>query len=646
MAWNDRQVSHYYAILKGFPASDEVDEGSDTKAKNRRWRIFENLGVSTCDGPCITHARSCEIPDDKEKAELVVLADVGLGYCSTPNHWPKAVTDDTQNPWVVIKLGGASVADEGNGLWEKLSQRRNKVVAVTTADDLRREKAIEISKGTSWERTARECADVLQNDPRLQKLVQCRYVIVLFDPTGALVFDRDARGSGRYFLFFDPARVEAAPDFWGQGRMWGYTSALTSALAHEIMRAIDGDIEVSSDAIRESVERGLKAARMIYECGFGTLADGDEADLEVLVQSIAYPLQEVSLVVKGQDSDETWTKKRPPHFAKAEVRLSAPLESWTILDDTHGVNLQMLARGIVEKGIESALGGVPRLEYGKVVTVDRTEIESFQSVRSLVRDYAQKKVQRPIAPLSIVVFGAPGSGKSTAVKQVIGELQIPNSKFKFEEFNLSQFRNTSDVIDSFHRLRDDRLNGVIPLVLWDEFDTSFECSLGWLRYFLSPMQDGTFQEGQAIHPIGRSIFAFAGGVSHSLEDFKSHPAYDEAKGPDFLSRVRGTIELRGIDESAGDEHYVVRRAILLRSILEKETQLAQGGRNGPIRIDEGVLTAFLKVSSFNHGARSMRAIVANSSLSGEDYFGRSSLPAETQLNLHVDANEFYTKMRT
>ncbi len=31
----------------------------------------------------------------------------------------------------------------------------------------------------------------------------------------------------------------------------------------------------------------------------------------------------------------------------------------------------------------------------------------------------------------------------------------------------------------------------IPLVFWDEFDTSLDGRpLGWLRYFLAPMQDG------------------------------------------------------------------------------------------------------------------------------------------------------------
>ncbi len=75
-------------------------------------------------------------------------------------------------------------------------------------------------------------------------------------------------------------------------------------------------------------------------------------------------------------------------------------------------------------------------------------------------------------------------------------------------------------MSAFHQVRDIGLSGKFPLVFWDEFDTSLaETPLGWLRYFLAPMQDGKFQEGQISHPIGRAIFVFAGGTSSSMAEF-------------------------------------------------------------------------------------------------------------------------------
>ena len=67
-------------------------------------------------------------------------------------------------------------------------------------------------------------------------------------------------------------------------------------------------------------------------------------------------------------------------------------------------------------------------------------------------------------------------------------------------------------------MRDLGLSGKLPLVFWDEFDTALEGQpLGWLRYFLAPMQDGAFQDGQITHPIGRAIFVFAGGTAERME---------------------------------------------------------------------------------------------------------------------------------
>ncbi|MGA7672042.1 MAG: hypothetical protein WBW04_16555, partial [Nitrolancea sp.] len=81
-------------------------------------------------------------------------------------------------------------------------------------------------------------------------------------------------------------------------------------------------------------------------------------------------------------------------------------------------------------------------------------------------------------------------------------------------------------------------------------------------------------------------------------------------------------------------------ALLLRSFLKaKAPQLLA---HNVLQIDPGVLRAFLDVTSYVHGARSMEAILDMSALSGKLRYERSALPPAHQLGLHVEPEEFLT----
>jgi RyR domain-containing protein len=241
------------------------------------------------------------------------------------------------------------------------------------------------------------------------------------------------------------------------------------------------------------------------------------------------------------------------------------------------------------------------------------------------------------------VFGAPGSGKSFVMVQMAAS--VPGLKYKEIEFNLSQFGSLKDLHDALHQVRDEALSGVMPLVCWDEFDAAFQGEkLGWLRYFLAPMEDGKFREGQLSHPIGRAIFVFAGGTKHRMQDFialMGDDAFCDLKGPDFISWLKGYVNVLGVNprKDERDPEHVIRRAMWLRSILERD---APGlfDSDGALRIDGGVLGAFLEVEQYGHGGRSLESIVATSRLAGETSYQRSSLPPESQLDLHVNGREF------
>jgi len=135
-----------------------------------------------------------------------------------------------------------------------------------------------------------------------------------------------------------------------------------------------------------------------------------------------------------------------------------------------------------------------------------------------------------------------------------------------------------------------------------------------------------------------------------MEDFPTVLGHDEfvrMKGPDFISRLKGYVNILGPNPqiSGGDKadpYHVIRRAIMLRLVLQRTSpQIFQRQNGGEIpSIDPGVLRALLHTREYKHGVRSMEAIVAMSLLAGRSSFERSCLPAEAQLDLHVDGRDF------
>jgi hypothetical protein len=312
---------------------------------------------------------------------------------------------------------------------------------------------------------------------------------------------------------------------------------------------------------------------------------------------------------------------------------------------------------IVQEGPEEALKDVPLARFERLVTVDRREIEGYRNVRRLIVDYIQRRTAT--VPLSIAVLGPPGAGKSFGVRQVARSV---SKDITIIEFNIAQWTDPEELYGALQQVRDEALSGKTPLVLWDEFDCDLgNVELGWLKYFLAPMQDGYFQRGGNRHPLGRSIFVFAGGRFSSMKELEGTSSKSREEQPsskvagsklrDFVSRLKGYVDVIGPDpiptadgssKHEEDKEYVLRRALVLRNILEYHAphlfSTASHGKDLPIA--PGVLNAFLSIPEYKHGTRSMEAIVTMSLLAGKKRFERSCLPAEAQLDLHVDGKEF------
>lgn len=330
------------------------------------------------------------------------------------------------------------------------------------------------------------------------------------------------------------------------------------------------------------------------------------------------------------------------------------------LDKRNSAKLEDVALAVVREG-RSALKNFPSGHFKKLITVDRAEIESYRSMMSIMKEYINSK--NTTKPLSIAVFGYPGSGKSFGITQVAES--IDSERIEAVTFNISQFISIKDLSIAFHKVRDISLKGKIPLVFFDEFDCKYEGQfLGWLPYFLVPMQDGKFMDCGVMHPIGKSIFVFAGGVFNTFQEFcstmnisslQNKSGIDKVpneiiaeKCPDFISRLRGYVNILGPNQikEKKDEAYILRRAILLRSlieekapyIIEKNSDVAE---DGIAHIDDSLLRALIRIPKYKHGVRSMQAIIEMSMLGENDKsWDKASLPPKEQLELHVDGKEF------
>jgi hypothetical protein len=632
---DDERYNHSYAMWSSFKYGVKPPQDKEKEA----WRVEEYLGLNRCSNASVQDWQ--KVVEDTRETDLVLLDDANLGFRENEGLWPAVLhSEGDERPWILLKM--ARPLAQGP-LWEHLHKYfSDRLIVVATVDDLRLSE-VQVSRELSWERTAQDVFWELLHNPCVNSLSHCAHVVISFGPAGAVLLSHHEEKELPPFqasLFFDPKVIEQMWEKDYAGGMIGYTTCLAAGLARQWL--ISGE---KAD-ITAGIQSGLAAMRALHLDGYG------ERGTSAAQAKLVFPLDQIAAALAGPANAFALAPVQDPmyfiqHKGKQAER---PIQEgfWTILHDKFKGGLDQVAMQVVLEGPEVALMGVPWGQFGALLTVDRQEIESYRSIRNLVGEYAGQK--QPPRPLSIAVFGTPGSGKSFGVTEMAKSL-LPG-QIETITFNLSQFDSPVDLLAAFHQVRDIGLSGKLPLVFWDEFDTSqAETPLGWLRYFLAPMQDGKFQEGQISHPIGRAIFVFAGGTSSSMAEFdkgmdkEMKESFKSAKGPDFISRLKGYINVLGPNPVKGtgeDPYFIIRRAILLRSTLKRGTAQLFEKRGGKelLNIDRGVLRAMLKIEKYKHGARSIESLLTMSQLTGKTAFERSCLPFESQLDLHVDGKKF------
>lgn len=651
----------------------EPQAGGGDKAKTEYWRAIEpplGYGHSAeeqpgggCPKPRLDAYSPRPIPL-AQAPDIVVIDDAGIGFRDAARRmlwsFAGAGSEGKRADWIVLKLTGPIGK---NALWDEIaSQCQKNLVVIVPAEELRR-RDVRLSRGLSWEATAEDLAAELRGNPQLASLLEARHLIVTFQSDGAFWFDNDPAG-GKSMLVFDASRAEGEwAESQGKGGAFGYLACLTAAVVRELCLPSD---KSEPDKIKPDLEAalgaGLGASRELRQVGHGeVIVDKTEPvpgfPFERIVARIRQPGEKFvsALIPQGERKRGNWMM----------------LDEWQVQarrEDKPRPHYEA-ALAVAVLGPE-ALERFPVARFGNCQTVDRKEIESLRTIRQLIVNY--KSIERQKKPLSIGIFGPPGSGKSFIVTEIAKTVGMKEEDVKV--FNLSQFSEVSELIGAFHQVRDLVLKGTTPMILWDEFDAR---EYKWLQYLLAPMEDGEFQDGQVTHPIGKCIFFFAGATSATYEKFgpcnpnllpkdeldqlktnepdqlrELENAWKDfvlTKGPDFRSRLMGYLNLLGMNrrqlcveergrrrwvEDESDLCYPIRRAFFIRA----KFKCGEGDR---LNLDQSVLRALLEIPLYKSAGRSVEVLCTHIRENSSGRLNRSGLPGHDLLDMHVDARKFW-----
>lgn len=590
---------------------------------------------------------------------------------------------------------------------------KHKTVLLININDLRKG-GFNIKEGISWEQLTYQTYKAIK---KYEKLNDFRYIVISYEQEGALVISNNH--GEKFVLSYINSEIEG--EYIKKIKRNSFSKMITMEICMIMFMLQVGLNNVNLSTITYAAASSILAIRKIIDKGYSLEGKYPYKDIYDLILDIqqSYNSDEFEKILsENKDLKNISINNEVTIFPFKKEILDCG-DNFSILNFRNEIEL---CKNIARNGITKSLSGIPYLRYEKFISVDRFEMENYRKIYNLISKYlTNKNINKPI---SVCVFGPPGSGKSFGVKQLANYINKNTKNVVTEtiEFNLSQMHSFKELSHSLHQIRDLGLKGKIPIVFWDEFDVDFNNNkFGWLKYFLAPMQDGEFIEDSIIHFIGKAIFVFAGGICSSMYQFSN----TEDKGyklKDFISRLKGYIDVSGpnkkmcpynilkllndfdnepmsdnelnkkieksideipctenVDKSSQNEErcvrlykeilsprngnndiikkmkmcedskiycmencYQVRRAILLRTLLEKKFNLRH---NHNIAIDDKVLDLFLNVNSFTHGARSLETIISLSSGSIENGFTLSSLPEDTQLRMYLshDFKKFLLK---
>ena len=649
------------------------------------------------------YAKSNELPSLKverpklgsgpklETCDAVILNDAGKGLRRTNAQVTNKLKKAESARLLLHKMHHNLEFDSAiSNVVKDLKNPERNVLLVSAADV--RLKGIRMRGNLSWDAALEDIAATLNHadSPLATALTTYKHIIILFDVEAVACIQAGDIGT-RVTFVYHPTSAEGDLSLRRPGSLYGIMNAFTSALLAEVRdAALDFAtlLQQSAPPIDQTVnpQDGLSP-----ETASETVADPlGMVLINALASARTYADDHITLPPRKTFEDPliwpqvTWSGDTAPAPApdagtddekkQAAARLTAFHQhkkafgkhqkvlnsiSLGLADMTRPVHMPFrliefdsstndplsLAEKIVREG-DKALKRLPSARIGEFVTLDRGEIESYRALQRMIESYLSD--DRNTKPISIGVFGPPGSGKSYGIKQIAKTMDIP-----IKEFNLSE-ANEDALPGYFHEIRDLCLKGKTPLCFFDEFDSN-ERKL--VSRFLAPMQDGEFRDGPRVHPVGRSILVFAGGTAQSAAEFLSkHPNGDiseedtKRKVPDFVSRLGATLDIMGPNrtkDEGGTHSFYLRRAVLMRSMLKQHVPQLLIDGDGRAHVATDVIRSFITATEYKFGARSLEQVLRMCRIpTDQTQFTISDLPDQARLRLHLSEPETFVRGET
>ncbi len=656
--WYDPELA-LNAIKSGHPENQAYAEWETARDGTRRFKRRLGYGMVKDTRDSLDYERMHK--SNTDGIDLLVIDDGALGFRHS------SITSEMPRYKCCILKTNQPLFD--GYLWKTLMNREriDKLITIISIDELR-EYDIKVSKGVSWEQTCLDLCYELVRHSLLKHLIKCKFLVVSMGAAGAVVIKNGSRKRAAEFaLAYDPGFLEgeweAKESVDAIGRMCAFTAGFTNNMLYRDVRNLEN---ISITDIIECAKNGIHYLRTMMQLNTGWPVPADGTDPKALF------VDDLALQAEYTFSDAFipspyWYRPRSEYLKESswsiffnnydrKLKPSDPVQKFT-------ENVVLLAASWAARNGLQTLKYLPHLEYRKLFTIDRHEIESLRNINRLLSRYIASDSAKPF---NLGVSGPPRTDRKFAVKQIVYSL-FGKKDFKkrgiFLTFNLAQFNDKKDISGAFHLIRDQAMKGKLPVVFWEDIDSG---NFKWVRFLISPMKDGLIQGKKDIRYTGKCIFIFTGSSEKGKFLYKPEEPFDGWFSKKTIKRqrkrlkvfkTRKVLEFRNnldaslsvssvnkqdaysadqenlIAESQADLMYPVRRALHLRSGLGMKN-------NSKLKMDPGLIMAFLKTNEYKHGARSMTQILEHLKRDSSRKISRSELPSVKFMSGHIDFDRF------